>query len=197
MRFALRSHRHPTPIRKIIGNNIPIEPHAKVGSCFITRRKLTRKRSLYAIPSRNLTQPRECSSRIPGTKDKPTSNQREKECPRNTLKSRKKTRYSVRDFCTTIRPFLVFCERFWESREASENNYAFLASYSLKIKVGSKNSFSAKLCVLCASAVKKEKIATAEAQSTQSFAEKKNQRVNRNTRQRSDLVVALATLWNK
>nr|VFJ59598.1 MAG: hypothetical protein BECKDK2373B_GA0170837_10849 [Candidatus Kentron sp. DK] len=52
--------------------------------------------------------------------------------------------------------------------------------------------FSAKLCVLCASAVKKEKIATAEAQSTQSFAEKKrNQRVNRNTRQRSDLVAAL------
>ena len=67
---------------------------------------------------------------------------------------------------------VLFCERFWESREASENNYAFLASYSLKIKVGSKNSFSANLCVLCASAVKKEEIATAEAQSTQRFAEK-------------------------
>nr|VFJ45143.1 MAG: Ribonuclease toxin, BrnT, of type II toxin-antitoxin system [Candidatus Kentron sp. DK] len=48
---------------------------------------------------------------------------------------------------------------------------------------------------LSASAVTKEKIATAEAQSTQRFAEKKrNQRVNRNTRQHSDLVVALATL---
>ena len=32
--------------------------------------------------------------------------------------------------------------------------------------------FSANLCVLCASAVKKEEIATAEAQSTQRFAEK-------------------------
>ena len=71
----------------------------------------------------------------------------------------------------------------------------FLASYPLKRKAGSKNSFSADLCVLWASAVKKEKIATAEAQSTQRSAEKKrNQSVNRNTRQRSDLVVALATL---
>ena len=51
-------------------------------------------------------------------------------------------------FRTTIRPFLVFCERFWESREASENNYAFLASYPLKIKAGSKNFFSADLCEL-------------------------------------------------
>ena len=90
-------------------------------------------------------------------------------------------------------------ENFWESREVSENNYAFLASYSLKIKAGSKNSFSANLCVLCASAplrlcasaVQKKEIATAEAQSTQRFAEKKrNQRVNRNTRQRSDLIAA-------
>nr|VFJ60989.1 MAG: hypothetical protein BECKDK2373C_GA0170839_10866 [Candidatus Kentron sp. DK] len=68
----------------------------------------------------------------------------------------------------------------------------FLASYPLKIKAGSKNSFSANLCVLCASAVAISSFLTAEAQSTQRFAEKKrNQRVNRNTRQRSDLVAAL------
>nr|VFJ51463.1 MAG: hypothetical protein BECKDK2373C_GA0170839_10323 [Candidatus Kentron sp. DK] len=53
--------------------------------------------------------------------------------------------------------------RFWESREAPENNYAFLASYSLKIKAGSKKSFSANLCVLCASAVVIFPFLTAEA----------------------------------
>ena len=101
---------------------------------------------------------------------------------RGPLKSRTEYLVFFRDFRTTIRPFLVFCERFWESREASENNYAFLASYSLKIKARSKNSFSANLCVLCASAVAIFSFLTAEAQSTQRFAEKKrNQRVNRNT----------------
>nr|VFJ49794.1 MAG: hypothetical protein BECKDK2373B_GA0170837_102613 [Candidatus Kentron sp. DK] len=49
----------------------------------------------------------------------------------------------------------------------------FLASYPLKIKAGSKNSFSANLCVLCASAVAISSFLTAEAQSTQRFAEKK------------------------
>ena len=76
----------------------------------------------------------------------PDPKPRKRECPRNTRKS----------------------------REASENNYASLASYSLKIKAGSKNSFSANLCVLCASAVAISFFLTAEAQSTQRFAEKKS-----------------------
>ena len=69
--------------------------------------------------------------------------------------------------------------------------YAFLASYSLKIKAGLKKFFSANLCVLCASAVAIFSFLTAEAlQYAEIRREEKNQRVNRNTRRRRDLVAA-------